>query len=285
MFSYKRCSNCGVDIKIMIQGYVGSVGSGKTLHLTKLGITLLKRGRTIVSNSPVKFTWKGHTFKSITVYDSKQFTRALVNGKHIDVLLDESGIFLPNNYWNKFPVEIAYKLSQTRHFDVNLYYTVQGFGHSVKRLRDLTNWVVVCQRKKFPVPLFTTKTYKEWQEKEQKWAWNKHLSVFLPVYFHATVFSPDFFKHNLLKQENIKKFIRKESNIYPSEAKQLYKAYDSWQDVQTTAVGELNIEKGFSVESFAKELTLTEEVQNAFKEDTTMPQEESFDQELYDSSL
>jgi hypothetical protein len=269
----------------MIQGFVGSFGSGKTLHLTKLGISLLKRGRTVVSNSPVKFTWRKHTFSTITVYDSQQFTRALVNGKHIDVLLDESGIFLPNNYWNKFPAEIGYKLSQVRHFDVNLFYTVQGFGHSVKRLRDLTNWVVVCQRRKFPIPLYRTITYKDWSEKLQKWQWLKKPNFQMPTYFHGTLFAPDFFKHNVLKQENIKKFIRKETNIYPSEARHLYKAYDSWQDVTTTAVGKINLEKQFNIEDFKKELSLKESVAEAFKNDATMPVEESSEEEMYDSSF
>ena len=263
----------------MIEGIVGEVGSGKTLHLSKLGIDLMKRGFTVVSNTPISFTWKKHKFTAIYISDSKQFMGALVNGKHIKILLDEAGNFLPANFWYKVPPELSYKLSQTRHFLVDLYYTVQNYSHSFKKLRDLTNWVMVCQRRKFFIPHVVTKSERVFDEKDSKFHLSKYHVLQRYVYFHATMFKPEFFKHNLLKDENIRKFIIRENNIYPSEARRLFKAYNSWQDTRTSGVGELKLDDNF------QELSLQNAVQ-LVNEDTPeapkLAQDEFSEQETYD---
>jgi hypothetical protein len=66
------------------------------------------------------------------------------------LLIDEVGILMPARFWQSFPIDLIYTLSQSRKMRLDLVYTSQDVEMVDSMLRRLTQWVyrVKC----FPAP-------------------------------------------------------------------------------------------------------------------------------------
>jgi Zonular occludens toxin (Zot) len=263
----------------MIKAYVGLQGSGKTLNMVRDLMDQLRMGRKVISNTPIMFYENGVKYQSVTIGDSKEFERAVINSFNCTLAIDEASIFFPSTFFNKMKPEHIYKFAQSRKMRTDLFYTTQGFGHTIKRLRDNTNWVVSCHRRKFILPLemrLRKHLYNE-ETKETKTIFSPRIRR--PYIYIGRLYNPDFFGRHILDPKKKRMFIINEWKIYPSEAKRLFQAYNTFFMVKGSALTEIkNIEADFRAEEFAGD-------NSAFiKEGTTIDQDESFDDKSYDNS-
>lgn len=183
----------------MIKAYIGLLGEGKTLSMINDSIPHLTRGKKVVTNVP--FTWK-HKGKWLMpdVVSSKDFHKRLLEEENALFLIDEAAIVFPSHFWNKLSGDFLIKFAQARKYGLDIYYTSQGWNHTVKRLRDLTNLAVQCK---------------------------KHNVLGLPL-FSNIVYNPEFFTYKIMPQAEIeRKFILGRKFIFANRAKKLYKAYDT----------------------------------------------------------
>jgi len=183
----------------MIKAYIGLLGAGKTLSMINDAIRDIERGRRVVSNVP--FTWhrKGKVYSPVFI-SSDNFHNALLKEKNCLFLIDEASIVLPSHYWNRMSGDFLIKFAQARKYGLDIYYTSQGWNHTVKRLRDLTNFVTVAKKHN---PLGYT-------------------------FFSNITYDPSFFDFKIMPQAEIeKRFILKRKIISHGRAKKIYKAYDT----------------------------------------------------------
>jgi hypothetical protein len=261
----------------MTEAFVGDIGSGKTLNMVKNLIDIMKTGRTVITNTPISFEYKGKTFKSITIYNSADFLKVFINARYVTIGLDEAGIFFPATFWNKVSGEIIYKLAQTRHMGVDLLYTVQGFSHTIKRLRDLTHYVVSCRRRKFILPFPHIGMYKDYDQKKDAFLLHHYPTLKRPVYYEARMFRPDFFRHSILDKKKIQQFIITTWNIYPSEARRLFKNYNTTFLVRGSALVKMNdIDRNFDLSTVQDQISLRE----SLSQDTRSEADKEFAAEL-----
>lgn len=232
----------------MIIGYIGNLGTGKTLNAVGDLMENMKRGRTVVSNTPIRFKHKGKWLESITITDLDDFNKAFINGVDIDIFMDELSVYLPSTYWNKISPGFIMKFAQMRHFRCNLYYTEQGWGHGVKRVRDLTNWVWACHKSQTLIPVPNIHIY---HNKETGRI--NDISVNRYYLYKSTLFNPSFFEHNIIDSAKIKQYIMDERTLYPSTYKRIFPAYNTYFNVKGSNLGGDDlIDEKFDITKFGK---------------------------------
>jgi hypothetical protein len=188
----------------MIKAYVGLLGQGKTISMVNDAIPLLERGYNVVSN--VDFTWKvkGKTYKPDFIYNARDFKDRLFNAVNTVILVDEASIVWSSYDWEKMRTDLIMKFAQSRKYGLHFFYTSQGFGHTLKRLRDLTNIVVKCER----------------------------VNVLGFKFIRNLVYNPEFFDFPIAPPlEMEKKFILRRKMLFPGRLRKLYKAYDTYARV------------------------------------------------------
>jgi len=124
----------------MIVGYVGNMGSGKTLSMVKEAFNLFNKGYTIYSNIKLNFPHKVLDMEEILSYanEDKSFHKAVF-------LIDEAHIFIDSRRSaSKRSLLMTYFITQTRKKDVTLLYTTQNIGQVEKRLRQQTDIICEC---------------------------------------------------------------------------------------------------------------------------------------------
>ena len=126
----------------MIEGIVGLPGSGKTYYLAKIGLTEMKKKRKVYAN-----------FKLSGAYYYKDLTE-LVGLRSGVILVDEINIFYSSRFWRSLPPQIMYFWAQSRKMKLDLYWTSQHLARIDTIIREITNWVWLCQ-KFSPFNLFT----------------------------------------------------------------------------------------------------------------------------------
>jgi hypothetical protein len=215
----------------MIKLYVGNLGAGKTLHMVRDLMEQMKRGRKVISNTPIRFFHNKRLYQSITVSDSKEFLSAVINSWNATIAIDELAVFFPANFWNRISGELIYKFAQSRKMRVDFYGTTQGWGHTIKRIRDLTNLVVMCSRRRFFLPM---PSFKRWKDKSGKL--HKAFNLSRPYLFKGTTFWPEFFRHSILDYKKRKFYTVDTDIIYPSEAKRVFQAYNTYFRVKGSAL-------------------------------------------------
>jgi hypothetical protein len=217
----------------MITGYVGEVGAGKTMNMVYDLMESMRWGRRVVSNTPIEFMWRGKLLKAEHIKDADDFKHALIYEQHCTLAIDEASVFLPNNYWNKIPPQIIAKFAQSRHFGMDMAYTSQGWGHTVKRLRDLTNEVFLCKQKRFmglpglpAFPFITRKWNNKFKRKEFR------IKTVSSKYFEAKSVFPAYLKSTATSYKRIKHLIKYTRVIYPVQAREIFKCYDTLWTVE-----------------------------------------------------
>jgi hypothetical protein len=142
----------------MIEGYVGLLGAGKTMLAVQHALGLAKR-RNAVLLSNIKVEGAGVEFHQLGVGEdgidleelrSWQARTREDGGRGLVLLIDEVGILMPARFWQSFPIDLIYTLSQSRKMRLDLVYTSQDIEMVDSMLRRLTQWVyrVKC----FPSP-------------------------------------------------------------------------------------------------------------------------------------
>lgn len=143
----------------MITGYIGGIGTGKTMNAVRDAVeTARRRGANLVSNITVTAdVGAGSVVKLDIGHDGIDLDalmgvigRSQDEGRGVVLLLDEVGILMPARFWSDFPIDLVYLLSQSRKEGVDLIYTAQAVEQVDSMLRLLTTyvWLVRC----FPSP-------------------------------------------------------------------------------------------------------------------------------------
>lgn len=197
----------------MIRAYIGLLGSGKTLSMVNDASDLLKTGRRVFTNVPFRLLDSQNT---PTFLNGKQFEYALKTETNALFLIDEASIVLPSYYWNKLSSDYIIRFAQARKYGLDIFYTSQGWNHTVRRLRDLTNEVVKCS--KYTIA---------------KWDFIKN-TTFDPEYFDQKVISGTDFE---------KKFIIANKTLFPKTLKRLYKMYDTYHLITTSTTMGVGLEE------------------------------------------
>lgn len=196
----------------MIKAYIGRVGSGKTLNMVYDLANAMYRGRRVITNTPIECLFDPpfrvpHKLKAEFIPKGKDFLHALAYAQNCIIAVDEASIFLPSQFWNKLPPELLIKFAENRKFNCDIYYTTQGFGHTVKRLRDLTQIVHSCRGWWF--------------------GWKK--------LFMVRTFLPEFF-FGMPTENKYKAYHLGNRILWPSPLKRAFKAYDTHYVVDTSAM-------------------------------------------------
>src|SRR4030042_1364052 len=196
----------------MIKGYIGMFGMGKTLNMVYDLIRLMKKGRRVVSNTPIEFIHQGKKIKSDFIRDADRFQQALIYDRNCSFAIDEASVYLPNNYWHKLPPEFIMKFAQARKSRTDFYYTTQGYGHTIKRLRDLTHVVVKC--------------------------WKQHFLglKFLPYVFISINYDPQFYGHSSTSEKKARQYTWGRRILYPREYISTFEAYNTFYEVEGSAM-------------------------------------------------
>jgi hypothetical protein len=245
----------------MIIGYIGNLGTGKTLNAVYDLMENMKRGRKVMSNTPIRFTHKGKVYQSITITDLDDFNKAFINGFNIDIFMDELSVYLPSQYWNHVKPEFIMKFAQMRKFRCNLYYTEQGWTHGIKRIRDLTNWVWSCYKRKTLVPIPNIKIYKNKKGQIADISLSRH------YLYKATLFPPSFFNHSFSDSKKISQYIIDQRTIYPATARRIFPAYNTYFLVKGSNLGKMGlVDKSFNLKKFEE----SQNVEALIKENTRL---------------
>lgn len=129
----------------MIIGYVGNLGSGKTLSLVRLAYSYYKKGYEVYSNISLNFPHKKLNFSDFARYSksNKQFNKSFF-------LLDELHMSFDSrrsaSYVN---IVMSHLILQSRKRDITIGYTTQSFNQVDLRLRQQTDIVSICTNNEF----------------------------------------------------------------------------------------------------------------------------------------
>lgn len=129
----------------MIIGFIGDMGSGKTLSMVRIAYSLYMKGYTIYSNFHLNFPFEYFTLRDILQYaeNSQNFTNTVF-------LIDEAHIFMDSRRSGSAKnLALSYFTLQTRKQNVWLFFTTQYYHQVEKRLRASTNAFVECSFKSF----------------------------------------------------------------------------------------------------------------------------------------
>lgn len=116
--------------EIMIRGYFGLPGSGKTYAMTRDAIRECK-GRVVYTNYDVDIPDAEEIIKL-------KRPQELVSVKNGLCLIDEAGLWLPSFIWKRIPEQLIWQLAQVRKNGIDLFYTAQNPARVVKVLREIT---------------------------------------------------------------------------------------------------------------------------------------------------
>lgn len=111
-----------------VEAFVGLPGAGKTYNMSRLAIKQMRK-RPVYANYPLE---SAIYFKEIT---------EILDVKEGLILIDEAGIYLDANAWNKIPFEFKRLMRQHRKRGLDLWYTAQDVKDVVTYLRRVTQFV------------------------------------------------------------------------------------------------------------------------------------------------
>jgi hypothetical protein len=138
----------------MVQGICGLPGSGKTYFLAKQGLEAIKKGREVYAN----FKLEGAHYYTDLMTLAKTVRKGVI-------LVDEINLLCPSRWWDQFPPELAYFWSQTRKFELDIYWSAQHIDRVDKIIREISNWVWQVKKITF---LFWARQYLPEQYSKEK---------------------------------------------------------------------------------------------------------------------
>lgn len=111
-----------------IEAFTGLPGQGKTYNMVKKAYKQHNKGRKVYANFDCNFA---EYFKELS--DITHVRDALI-------LLDEAGIYLPAQAWNKIPFNFMRQIRQHRKGGLDLWYTAQDMSDVATALRRVTQF-------------------------------------------------------------------------------------------------------------------------------------------------
>jgi len=179
----------------IIEGYVGTIGAGKTTLAVQHSLMLAKaRDAFLLSNIPVRCakTCRGRTSASIERPDGCVLDHALLpmaddgvdlgsltvtafrlrdQSRGLVLLMDEVGVIMPARLWKEFSVALMWVLQQSRKLACEWIWTAQDPSFVDHQLRSLT--AVVHYVRAYPPPSV-------WRRVRGKRPWLLAASAFTP---------------------------------------------------------------------------------------------------------
>lgn len=129
----------------MICGFIGKMGSGKTLSMVRETAKYWHKGYKIYSNFHLNFPYTPLDFDTLFTMAENQESL-----KDVVILLDEAHIMLDSRSgMKKSSKVVSFWLNQTRKMGVKLFYTTQHLHQIDKRLRSGTDFFSFCQGIKY----------------------------------------------------------------------------------------------------------------------------------------
>lgn len=143
----------------MIVGRVGLIGNGKTyLHARDALATAKRRRAVFLSNIWTRGSVPAAAYLGdpggvdrvqLAVGDDgfdlaeleELLDAARGAGRGAVLFIDEVGVLMPARFWQKFPVALMYRFSQSRKLRLDVYYTAQDIEDVDSFLRRKTQWV------------------------------------------------------------------------------------------------------------------------------------------------
>lgn len=124
----------------MISGFIGKMGSGKTLSMTRELLKYYVQGFKIYSNYDLIIPHEKVDFDTLIIWANEQ-----TNLSNVVIALDEIHILLDSRSgMSSKSILMTFWLNQTRKMKVKLLYTTQYLHQIDKRLRSGTNFFVFC---------------------------------------------------------------------------------------------------------------------------------------------
>ncbi len=136
---------------------MGLLGAGKTMLAVQHALKLARR-RNAIMLSNIRVQDPGVEFHQLPVGEDgidlevlrEWQGQAREQDRGLVLLVDEVGILMPARFWQSFPIDLIYTLSQSRKMRLDLVYTSQDIEMVDSMLRRLTQWVY--QVRCFPSP-------------------------------------------------------------------------------------------------------------------------------------
>jgi hypothetical protein len=177
----------------MIFAFVGLPGTGKTLSMVHHVTDKVRRGERVYTNNPIKILLS----KNQPIFlSNKQLLERMIFEDHATFLIDEAEIVFDPYQWNRTDPFFLYKFAQGRKLHMDILYTVQRFNQVLKRLRELTNFIIKC-------------------------------SSPFPGIFHNIWYDPEIWdKTHLFGTPMEEKYVVQSSWILPWEVKKVYTEYN-----------------------------------------------------------
>jgi len=230
----------------MIRGYVGDFGSGKTLSMVWDLMVAMYNGRHVISNTPIEcmfdpFLKRKKYIKAEFIYEGDKFQWALEHRENCILAIDEAAVYLPNMYWNKLPPGLIVKWSQQRKYRTDFWYTSQVYGHSVKRLRDLTHIVYKCRRRVLFPAIPMPWTVRRVTKGTDPHTYHIHPKIPAVIIFRNDKFGPSFFTGEPT-QKKYERYHWGTRILWPSQVRRVFRAFDTMFVIDTSAMMKV---KGF----------------------------------------
>jgi len=205
----------------MIRAYVGLMGEGKTLSMVNDALERVRQGQRVYSNVPFKNAKSGLFDRNYklqpTIVGTQDLENLIITQDNALFCIDEANIVFPSYYWKKLNPEYLIRFCQTRKVKVDLFYTSQGFSHTVVRLRELTNEVIKCE----------------------------HRFFFGQQFFINTAYDPEKFARDFVTAYQEARARIWQKRIYWARANYLFKCFDTYHIIDTSTV--MGIEKGINL--------------------------------------
>lgn len=123
----------------MIYGLIGLPGSGKTLFLTVFGYIAYRKGYRIMSNYKLNFPHEPLSLEKLSKFDIQ---KAVLLWDEIHTSMDS------RRSMDLVNMALSYLVLQARKRELHIAYTTQILGMVDLRLRNITNYRVLCEKDK-----------------------------------------------------------------------------------------------------------------------------------------
>lgn len=129
----------------MIAGFIGKMGSGKTLSMVRETLKYHSKGYKIYSNFHLEIPYEQLDFQKLfhMAENQESLNDVVILLDEVHILLDSRGSMKKENK------VVSFWLNQTRKMGVKLYYTTQHLHQIDKRLRSGTDFFIFCEGIKY----------------------------------------------------------------------------------------------------------------------------------------